>query len=171
MQLSVICPETIKPTEWCFSERCETAWTACPDTAITSSSTSAEDKIGGHICTSAASLSKTPFEECTASELQKYFLVFTMERLTNENSTLHKLSKGETVTLTEGDVSTDEPVECKLPSFNKHHEGPQGRLTTLAEAAMAATKGNADGSGTLTVWVRGTLLLLLMAAVACTAGE
>ncbi|RNE95437.1 hypothetical protein TraAM80_10270, partial [Trypanosoma rangeli] len=111
-------------------------------------------------------------EECTASELQKYFLVFTMECLTNENSTLHKLSKGETVTLTEGDVSTDEPVECKLPNFNKHHEGPQGRLTTLAEAAMAATKGNAS-SDTAAVWARVSSLLplLLMAAVACAAGE
>ncbi|RNE96587.1 hypothetical protein TraAM80_09753, partial [Trypanosoma rangeli] len=63
------------------------------------------------------------------------------------------------------------------PTSNTPGGGDGGGATTSTTASSPSggnhTKDNADGSDTSTVWVRATplLLLLLTAAVACTAGE
>ncbi|RNE95260.1 mucin-like glycoprotein [Trypanosoma rangeli] len=78
-----------------------------------------------------------------------------------------------------GDGAAQAPSASAQPSGTSTPDTPAGSdggsaTTTTTSSSPSGgkhTKGNADGSGTLTVWVRGTLLLLLTAAVACAAGE
>ncbi|RNE95126.1 hypothetical protein TraAM80_10384 [Trypanosoma rangeli] len=78
-----------------------------------------------------------------------------------------------------GDGAVQAPSASAQPSGTSTPDSPAGSdggsatttTTTSSPSGGKHTKGNADGSGTLTVWVRGTLLLLLTAAVACAAGE
>ncbi|RNE95391.1 hypothetical protein TraAM80_10249 [Trypanosoma rangeli] len=78
-----------------------------------------------------------------------------------------------------GDSGAQAPSASAQPSgtstSNTPAGGDGGSATTTTTSSSPSggkhTKGNADGSDTLTVWVRGTLLLLLTAAVACAAGE
>ncbi|RNE95152.1 hypothetical protein TraAM80_10369 [Trypanosoma rangeli] len=78
-----------------------------------------------------------------------------------------------------GDGAVQAPSASAQPSGTSTSNTPAGSdggsaTTTTTSSSPSGgkhTKGNADGSDTLTVWVRGTLLLLLTAAVACAAGE
>ncbi|RNE98413.1 hypothetical protein TraAM80_08792 [Trypanosoma rangeli] len=66
-----------------------------------------------------------------------------------------------------------QPSGTSTPDTPAGNDGGSATTTTTSSSPSGGkhTKGNADGSDTLTVWVRGTLMLLLTAAVACAAGE
>ncbi|RNE94987.1 mucin-like glycoprotein [Trypanosoma rangeli] len=78
-----------------------------------------------------------------------------------------------------GDSGAQAPSASAQPSGTSTSNTPAGSdggsatttTTTSSPSGGKHIKSNADGSGTPTVWVRGTLLLLLTAAVACAAGE
>ncbi|RNE95403.1 mucin-like glycoprotein [Trypanosoma rangeli] len=79
----------------------------------------------------------------------------------------------------DGHGGTQAPSTSAEPSGTSASNTPAGSDGESATTATTSsspsggkhTEGNADGSGTPTVWVRGTLLLLLTAALACAAGE
>ncbi|RNE97051.1 mucin-like glycoprotein [Trypanosoma rangeli] len=67
----------------------------------------------------------------------------------------------------------DAVTEETPPTPSTGGDGGSATTTTTTSSPSGGkhAKGNADGSGTPSVWVRGTLLLLLTAAVACAAGD
>ncbi|RNE94882.1 hypothetical protein TraAM80_10524 [Trypanosoma rangeli] len=98
---------------------------------------------------------------------------------TGSQGTLTSPTDGADSSKATGDSGAQAPSASAQPSRTSTPDTPAGSdggsaTTTTTSSSPSGgkhTKGNADGSGTLTVWVRGTLLLLLTAAVACAAGE
>ncbi|RNE94940.1 mucin-like glycoprotein [Trypanosoma rangeli] len=98
---------------------------------------------------------------------------------TGSQGTLTSPTGGADSSKATGDGAAQAPSASAQPSGTSTSNTPAGSdggsaTTTTTSSSPSGgkhTKGNADGSGTLTVWVRGTLLLLLTAAVACAAGE
>ncbi|RNE95080.1 hypothetical protein TraAM80_10411 [Trypanosoma rangeli] len=139
-----------------------------PQTATTSSSEGTQQ--GGRSAGSSASTGVSPPNAAEQSG---------STGSTGSQGTVTSPADGADSSKATGDGVVQAPSASAQPSGTSTSITPAGNdggsaTTTTTSSSPSGgkhTKGNADGSDTLTVWVRGTLLLLLTAAVACAAGE
>ncbi|RNE97357.1 mucin-like glycoprotein [Trypanosoma conorhini] len=132
VSVEVSCPNAAKKLRWRVADRSNSGWEECPQ-AVKGAESSESAAYGNTLCLLAGSVYmwKFPAGNCRASQPAggTDAVAFRLACTAAANSALHKLSKGETVTISPTEDPLGASDECEYPNFSQPaaevQSGPQ----------------------------------------------